>query len=218
MKVIVFDLDDTLYDEMTYVYSGFRAVARYLHERYEVDENEAYDKMCNFLSINGRGSVFDDILKYFNVYNQSSVKQCISVYRGHSPKLALFPDAEIILSEYASYPLYIVTDGNKLVQHRKLEALQLYSRVKKCFVTHRYGRHHAKPSPYCFLKIAKQEKVEPKDIIYVGDNVSKDFVGIKPLGFNTAQVMRGSYVNIQRPKEFQADWNIHNLLELRSIL
>ena len=32
--IIVFDLDDTLYDERTYVMSGFAAVAEMLHDRF----------------------------------------------------------------------------------------------------------------------------------------------------------------------------------------
>ena len=33
--IIVFDLDDTLYEEITYVRSGFKAVASYLSQTYK---------------------------------------------------------------------------------------------------------------------------------------------------------------------------------------
>ena len=43
MKVIIFDLDNTLYPEETYVQSGFKAVARYLSNKYDCNfENNGY--------------------------------------------------------------------------------------------------------------------------------------------------------------------------------
>ena len=39
IKVIVFDLDDTLYDEIEYVKSGFIQVANYFSYEFEIDKN-----------------------------------------------------------------------------------------------------------------------------------------------------------------------------------
>ena len=38
--IIVFDLDDTLYEETTYVKGGFTAVANYLFQTYHLDNPE----------------------------------------------------------------------------------------------------------------------------------------------------------------------------------
>jgi putative hydrolase of the HAD superfamily len=38
--IIVFDLDDTLYEEITYVRSGFKAVANYLSKNYKIETTE----------------------------------------------------------------------------------------------------------------------------------------------------------------------------------
>jgi putative hydrolase of the HAD superfamily len=217
MKAVVFDLDDTLYDELTYVRSGFGAVASYLAARYEADASFFMNIMWNTMLDNGRGKVFDTALESIQQRTRTNVNNCITIYRLHQPQhLELYTDAEVVLRflEDKQIPRYVVTDGNKLVQHRKLQALQLEQRMNKCFITHRYGVKHSKPSPYCFNKIAEIEKVDPSEVVYIGDNVSKDFVGIKPLGFQTARIMRGSYASLERPYEYQADVNLQYLTEI----
>lgn len=211
--VIVFDLDDTLYDEQTYVQSGFRAVADYLQDIYGIPEKSSADFMLQRLSA-GRGRIFDDLLMEFRFYNKKAVRKCLSIYRLHYPIIHLYPEAEACLKRLVNYPLYIVTDGNKLVQTNKLQALGLFSLVKFCYVTHRYGIKNAKPSPYCFLKICEREKVRPQDVLYIGDNPQKDFVGIKPLGFKTIRVYQGQHKDIVKPQEFEADYSIKSLAEL----
>lgn len=214
MRVIVFDLDDTLYDEITYVKSGFQSVANYLEETYDLDKTMIFGWMWDRLKTHGRGQVFDDLLKVHGLYSKKLAKKCLAVYRLHRPEIELDHEANLCLKNLDNYPLYIVTDGNKLVQHNKLVALGLYDRMKFCFVSHRYGVKHAKPSPYCFLKIAECEKVSPEQVVYIGDNPNKDFVGIKNLGFRTIRIMKGNHKNVEKSPEYEADYRISNLNEI----
>lgn len=211
--VIVFDLDDTLYEELSYVRSGFLAVAKHLANRYGIPVNDSYQYMLDKLQ-QGRGRIFDDLLLKYAIYNKDLVKKCISIYRLHQPDIHLDEDAVFCLNNFKQYPLYIVTDGNRIVQKNKLLALGLFEKVKFCFITHCYGLKHSKPSPYCFLKICALEKVEPNKVIYIGDNPAKDFVGIKPLGFKTIRILKGQHKNISLPESFEAQLQIASLYEL----
>lgn len=215
--VIVFDLDDTLYREITFVKSGFQEVAQYLQDSYQVPVKRSFDFMIRKLE-EGRGRIFDDLLLEHGTYNKKTVRQCLSVYRRHQPKIQLTPEADDCLRRLRNYPLYIVTDGNKLVQANKIRALELEQRVRFCYVTHRYGVKNSKPSPYCFLKICEREKVSPQDVVYIGDNPHKDFVGIKPLGFKTIRLRNGQYKDVIKPEEFEADYQIKSLNELDDVL
>lgn len=212
--VLVFDLDDTLFDETTYVKSGFEAVAQYLSIKNQLDFNTILEVMNSVLEKKGRGHVFDDTLIKFNLYTKKEVRKCLSVYRLHEPKIELWPEAKSCLERFKDYPLYIVTDGNKIVQHKKILALGLENKVKKYFISYRHGLKHSKPSPYCFLKIAQLEKRDHDNIVYIGDNVNKDFVGIKPLGFKTIRVMTGQHAGLSKAQEFEADYTINSLNEL----
>lgn len=180
MAVVVFDMDDTLYDEMTYVQSGFSAVAEFLSNGYGISSEDAIMVMNNELMDNGRGQVFDSVLKHFNIWSKYIVLKCLAVYRTHTPDIRLLDDAlECLSLLMPDYPMYLVTDGNKMVQNMKVKALGIEQYMKYCFITHRYGIRHSKPSPYVFHKIADREKVDFNRVMYIGDNPNKDFVGIK---------------------------------------
>ncbi len=211
--ILVFDLDDTLYDETTFVKSGFKAVANYLKSEYGLSEKVVSDQLEKEFE-KGRGEIFDNVLKEHKLYSKSRVQKCVSVYRSHKPSITLSNEGKECLERFKKYTKYIVTDGNKLVQYNKIKALGIENKFKKCFITYRYGRKHSKPSPYCFDLICKIEKVMPSQVVYIGDNVSKDFVGIKPLGFRTIQVMTGQYGHYQRDINYQADYKIQSLDEL----
>jgi len=211
--ILVFDLDDTLYDELSYVYSGFNAVATFLAYNFKLDNVTVYELLKKRL-VAGRGRIFDDVLSQLGLFSRKNVQCCISAYRLHNPSIALYPDADECLERFKGLPIYIVTDGNKLVQQKKLEALDLVGRVKRCFITHRFGIRNAKPSPYCFQKICASEKVCSAQVIYIADNPSKDFVGIKPLGFRTVRVLTGQHKMLQKPAAYEAEFRIHSLHEL----
>ncbi len=213
--VIAFDLDDTLYDELTYVNSGFKAVAAYLEQTRNFDAGRSFAILWKTLEREGRGKVFDHLLREYGIYSSAGIKKCLSVYRSHRPQINLSEEGtNCLLRMESQHPLYIVTDGNKQVQHNKLEALGLYTKVKHCFVTHRYGVRHAKPSPYCFEKITQMEDCRPEQIIYVGDNPTKDFRGIRPLGFKTVRLRQGQYRDMKVSQEEDADQSILSLDEL----
>jgi putative hydrolase of the HAD superfamily len=214
--VLVFDLDDTLYDELTYVASGFRAVAFFLEERQGWPTKDSYAYLQQRLDA-GRGHIFDDCLRHFGGYSRKSVRDCLSIYRKHQPDIKLYPDAADCLRRFSCHPIYIVTDGNKIVQQKKLEALGLYRRVS-CYITHRFGLINEKPSTYCFQHICRREKVSPAEIAYFGDNPRKDFVGIKPVGFRTVRLLRGQHKDVVMSSEYEADYQIETFDELNAAL
>lgn len=218
MKIIVFDLDDTLYDEFDYVRSGFREVAVLLSDLLNINKEEIYNWMWVRLNSHGRGSIFDDVLKANNCYSQKLAKRCLSIYRNHLPDIKLPEKTKMVLEQTNHLRRYIVTDGNKIVQHNKLSALGLYSEMEHCYVTHRYGVHNAKPSPYCFLHIMDREKVKPHEMVYIGDNPRKDFVGIKPLGVQTIRVMTGQHRHVEMPEEYEASIRINQITDVLNYL
>ena len=212
--IIVFDLDDTLYEEMTFVKSGYMAVAQWLERHYNIPLQKSFEFMMYHTLSVGRNLVFNNLLNSYNLLNQRNLKLCISTYRLHNPVISLYPESVDVLMSLNNVPLYVVTDGNKEVQKNKLKALGLFEKVKFCFITHRYGLKNSKPSPHCFLKICAKESVMPKQVIYIADNPHKDFVGIKPLGFRTVRILRGPYKNVKLDEKFEAEYNINSLSEI----
>ena len=214
--VLVFDLDDTLYPERSYVDSGFRAVAAWLHERYGWDPQESLATMTSVLESEGRGAVFDRLLAGHCISGQSIVARCVAVYRGHEPHLALYPAADRMLGRLKQRP-YVVTDGHKAVQQRKVQALGLEPRCSKVLITHRYGTRNAKPSTYCFERIREREGCRWEEMAYVGDNPAKDFVNLKPLGVRTIRVLTGGHRLAKVPPAFDAEHVVNDLAGLPAV-
>ena len=79
-------------------------------------------------------------------------------------------------------PLYLVTDGHKIAQARKVAALGIHCRFRKVYLTHRYGLRHAKPSIRCFERIRERERCRWDQMVHVADNPAKDFVNLTRLG------------------------------------
>ena len=213
--IIVFDLDDTLYEEITYVRSGFKAVANYLSQTYKMAmPDKIFIEFVQALEEQGRGRVFDSFLKKYNLLNRKVIKKCLSVYRMHEPNICLSDSGQSCLERLNDFPKYLVTDGNKIVQTKKVKALKINKYFRYIMITHNYGLKFSKPSTYCFHKILKRENASPQDLIYIGDHPQKDFINLKKDGFWTVRVITGEYRNFEASPEFEADYRINSLDEL----
>lgn len=212
--ILAFDLDDTLYDEIRFVESGFRAVAGDMAERWQLNEQRIYGQLLSALGEYGRGQVFDQVLSGYGRRSQRNVRRYVAVYRKHRPSIQLHAPGKRCLTRFASWSKYLVTDGNKQVQQNKVVALGLEPVFKRVMITHRFGVQHAKPSAYCFLKIAERERVPMTEIVYIGDNPAKDFVGIKPHGCKTIRVLTGMHKDVRREAEFEAHAEVATLDEI----
>ncbi len=216
--VLVFDMDDTLYEEVTYVDSGFRAVAGQLAPALGRPARTLHAEMRGLLEQHGRGRVFDLLLQRYGLGTKGRVRACVRLYRAHAPSICLHAAALRCLQRFRRHPLYVVTDGHKVAQTAKVQALGLDRMVRRVFVTHRHGLHRAKPSPHCFQIIQRLERVPPGQIVYVGDNPAKDFVGLRPLGFRTVRVLTGAHATVRARPGHDAEVTISSLDELTPAL
>lgn len=216
--VLIFDLDDTLYDERTYVESGLYAVAYFGEQKFGWPVKSSLLFMIETLDNMGRGAIFDLWLKEYGAFSKGLTTKCINVYRHHSPNLHLFKSATELLPCLKEHPLYIVTDGHKLVQEQKVKSLCLDAHFRHIFITHRYGLQNAKPSTYCFELIKHREKCNWKDMLYVGDNPSKDFVNLNKLKMRTVRVLTGCHRNIQADDGYDAQFTIPDLTHFSALL
>lgn len=215
--VPIFDLDDTLYDEVSFVISGFTAVANALESKFGWPRQQSFNFMMTILRDEGRGQVFNRLLESHGIFSAREVVHCVKVYRSHIPSINLPKGSEEILKSLKKKS-YLVTDGHKIVQKNKISALKIQDYFKKIFITHRYGIKSAKPSIYCFELIKKIENCNWSDMFYVGDNPTKDFVNLNSLGVKTIRVLTGSFANAKPNKLFEAQYIIRSLEDLPRLL
>jgi putative hydrolase of the HAD superfamily len=206
--IVAFDLDDTLYPEETFVRSGFRAVAALLSRRWDVSEDEALNIMWDSLERHGRGTQFDDVVAALGLRGRQSVRELVRAYRHHRPEISLPDVSRRTLERLRPRPLYVVTDGHKVVQQNKIDALGLTPFIRRAYLTHRYGIHNRKPSVHVFELIMRRERCRPSDLVYIGDDPSKDFRGLRPLGVHTVRVTTGRHAQVVVPADDDAERTI----------
>ena len=217
--ILIFDLDDTLYDESRFVDGGLKAVARYGEARWGWDVVKSLHTLRDILAREGRGEVFDLWLDGHGKWSRGRVRDCVLAYRNHSPDIELFPAARRMIDRYRPRgPLYLVTDGHKNVQRNKVDALALWPDFERVFITHRFGVAAAKPSTHCFERIKIDADCAWCEMVYVGDNPAKDFVNLTPLGVSTVRVLTGAHAETPAPPGHDALVTIPDLDALPDVL
>lgn len=215
IKAIVFDLDDTLISEREYIQSGFTVVAKSLSEKYKLSQEDVFLQLMNLFQESPK-NVFNRILDFYHIdYTVEDIKELIAIYRQHLPDISLYEDAKFILNELSEKDLKIgmITDGCQVTQRNKLVSLNIDSYFNSIIVTDELGREFWKPHSKPYELIKEQLDVEFNEMIYIGDNVSKDFVTAKKLGIKTIHIKRdeGIYTGLKYAQEYEAHYQISSL-------
>lgn len=218
IKAVVFDLDDTLISEKEYIRSGFRQVSKKIAKKNNLDKDYVYKIMYDTFNEDSK-NVFNRVLDKLNIqYEKEDIKELINYYRGHMPDIKLYDDAKYILDTLKAkgIKLGMITDGYKVTQRNKLEALNIGDYFEHIVVTDELGREFWKPHQKPYEIIKEKLGLEYENMVYVGDNVSKDFVTANKLGMNTIFINREDsvYSGIQMDDEYLAKMEIQNLYEL----
>ncbi len=193
IKAVIFDLDDTLFDEIDFVRSGFRAAGQHLatlSDRYSPDD--VFDVIWKCFLTSERGTTFNLALAELGLPDDPSlVGKLVEVYRTHTPTLVLPPDSRSVLEELKGrYTLGLLTDGFLPTQRLKVQALGIEHYFEAIVYTEELGREHWKPSPRGFETLLQMLGTLPEQTACVADNESKDFIAPNRLGLLTIQLLR----------------------------
>lgn len=211
IKGVIFDLDDTLYDEKDYVRSGYKAVESYLGESGAADAmwkafEEGKPAIDAYLAAVGR---------------ESEKTACLEVYREHTPEIKLREGAAELLTALKSkgVKIGIITDGRVSGQEKKLAALGLYDMADDIIITDSLGGvQFRKPNDISFRIMQNRWRIPFEQLIYIGDNPAKDFqapnqLGMKAVWFKTenglysnqTKYLHNGILKITQLKEIEAE-------------
>lgn len=214
---IVFDLDDTLYLERDFVFSGYRTVGDWLLQTEGV---AGFAGACRALFEAGeRRRVFDRALAGCGFAPDrvaTLVPQLVARYRGHAPDITLCADAARFLAAHA--PVAVITDGPEATQRAKAAALRLERFCDLLVPTAQWGMGFEKPHPRAFEAVAAAARGRP--CVYVADNAAKDFLAPKRLGWRSVQILRPDRVHEGLPPSpaHAADRVIESIDQLEAAL
>ncbi len=238
ITTVVFDLDDTLYDEIEYCKSGFAFVAEFLANRSEgrsadpatasasaetsAETRRISTALWEQFTAGNRTKTFNTALEKLGMdYDDKLIGELIEVYRNHNPKITLPQDSRDLLCELSTkYTLALLTDGFLPGQQFKVQALGIEKYFKCIVYTEQLGRECWKPSPVGFEKIMQTLKVEAENMVYVADNEKKDFIAPNKLGFSTIQLIRPARIHraVSVEPEAAAQHTISEISQLSGLL
>ena len=219
LKLLAFDLDDTLYPETKYIRAGFRAVSSYMRRHYQIDGKKFYRELTKTKKEEHSGKVFDNVLKKYKLDRKDIIEELVKIYRAAPLQIKLFSGVEVTLIKLKkSYILSLVTDGRSAVQSNKFNYLKLNKYFNSIIFTLDLGDKYAKPSALAFKKMLNDYKIKAKEAIYIGNNPDKDFVGAKKIGMKTVRINQGIFRGRITNKSTESDFTIRSIRELPSLV
>lgn len=219
-RALVFDLDDTLYPERSYVVSGFKAVASWIGEKLGLSPETVLGELLTLHDKGDRGKTFNRWLGSKDLPEGEYLDQLVRIYREHRPLIFPYPGAEQMLSRLRGcYSLGLISDGYQDVQLLKLEALNISSLLDAVVFSDMYGKQDWKPSTRPFKAVLSMLDVSPSEAAYIADNPLKDFLGARELGITTIRVRHqgGYYAECEPPTSRHApDHQLESILKIEA--
>lgn len=222
IKSVIFDLDDTLISERKYIESGYRHISKLISTKYGKSESEVYQLLFTMFKQNPQ-NVFNRTFDKLNLeYTRDDITEFVVEYRNHLPTIEFFSDVIPNLEELNKnrIKMGIITDGYSKAQRQKLVAVKAMDLFDEIIITDELGSgsEYWKPHPKSFELMKEKMNIEFVEMVYVGDNINKDFITPNRLGIRTIQIRREDGIYIEREKErskiYYANHIINSLDEL----
>lgn len=173
--IVVFDLDDTLYAEMEFVRSAYRAIARKF----------GHHLLGPMMDASTPREAFDS--------TGLPIEELLPIYRNHFPDIRLPWQSlyTLVSLKKQGHRLGLISDGRSLTQRNKIRALGLERFIdpELIFISEEQGWD--KMSGESFSKIMSLCGDSEK-YMYIGDNPLKDFLPGNRLGWQTVCLLGGA--------------------------
>lgn len=206
ITAVILDMDDTLYDEVDYCRSGFRAVSTFIGEKYNTQPDKVFDALWAEFTSGNHTRTFNAALDRVGVdYNIEDIKYLVDFYRKHKPDIKLPAESKVFIEKLAEkFRLALLTDGFLPAQRYKVEALGIANYFEFIVYTEELGREFWKPHTRGFEIILEKLDVNAENTVYIADNARKDFIGPNKLGMKTIQFKRPNKVHLSPPPDESA--------------
>ena len=222
IKVITFDLDNTLWDVEPALLRAEQAQREWLlQHRPGAIENYSHEALWEFKKSvwKRHPHLAHQISKlriqllyelqlaagYDDDKANQGAKSAFNVFLAQRHAVVLYEEALAVLEVLAkNYTLGALTNGNADIY--KTDAAEYFDFA---FLAEEVGV--SKPAPDMFHAALDKSGVLPEEIVHVGDNPEHDIVGAQAVGMRTIWM---NARNLAWPGGERADWEIQNLSEL----
>jgi putative hydrolase of the HAD superfamily len=193
-KIVIFDLDDTLYNEIDFLKSAFKKIAQVVAINAKAKEIDVFKDMLGYFRT--KQNSFELITKKYGT--SLSVNDLIKIYRTHEPKLYL-SKINIETLDYLKRNgviMGLITDGRSIQQRNKIRALGLDAYFSEIIISEEFGSKKPDVKNFEYFK----EIFGKGKYYYIGDNLVKDFIAPNNLNWTTICLLDNGF-NIH-PQDF----------------
>ena len=217
-KVIVFDLDDTLFEEKDFVLSGFNAVALDIAKTANVRQEIVFNCLLEEFHKKGRGKIFNAALRQFSLMDTpEEVARLVQLYRQHPANITFYPGVKSLLKRlHKNFYLAVVTDGAIETQTNKVNALCLQELVD--YVVYCWGIGAPKPDTKGYAMALDYFNIPANHAIIIGDHPTNDIAVAKELGAFTIRVHTGRFSLLPNLETKKPDFDIKIVTDIEQIL
>lgn len=185
---LFFDLDNTLWDfetnsteVLTELYLVFE-MNQYFNDfdefisQFKLNNYSLWTNYCDIQTSNpsNKDYILDDAFaNKFNLEFQNKLASKTRLIRGAG---------EVLTYLHSKYQLYIITNGIREIQIKKLENCNLLPYFKKVFISEQIGLK--KPEKEFFEYVIKSTNAKKRESLVIGDNIENDIKGAKRFGLD----------------------------------
>ena len=208
INAVIFDLDNTLYNEEKFYYQYFEIFCKSF--------NYSFKKFL--LEFNIKKEIFkNDILKNALIkikkYNRVNHNKSFKLLITFNFKIELFKGVlkTFDFLKKNKIKIGILTNGTVKIQKKKIDNLRIKNKIDQIIFAGNFKKQ--KPFKYSFIKIIKLLKVKPENTIFVGDNYNTDILGAKNLNLFTIHYSKKKRIDKNVDKVALNFSNVKKILE-----
>ncbi len=219
IQAVIFDLDDTLFDQTTQVTpAALAAVAEALGRQRLDTPNNLREKM-RAITTPHFAVLLDELLES---YELAAIKKAElrTIGRGaylqeeHLHGIVPFPETADLLAELKNHvKLCLVTTGDPSFQGKKVELLGLADYFDIIIIDTNPSKEEK------FLKILRSLNLKPRQVLCVGDRIDNEIKSANKLGMITARLLHGKYSVLTPKNQLEIpDYEIKTLGDVATLL
>lgn|SRR6185312_8191870 len=184
-RTLIFDLDNTIYDERKFLFQAYKNVSKHLAKTYDCVEADTFNFLKSTFSLSGRYKIFDKLQEHLQINGETFLTTCLSVLRTTvvSPKINPYSYFIKYLKAQKNSPIIIITNGTPEQQKNKVKSINWETGTVKIICSNLYM---PKPSPESFFKLKQEYPL--KTPIYIGDSV-EDSLFAKNCGIDFINIL-----------------------------
>ncbi|PSL48951.1 putative hydrolase of the HAD superfamily [Chitinophaga niastensis] len=188
IKVVAFDLDNTLYNEHLY-YEGV------LDEFCKKNNLDQQKLIRDYRSISrSNPDIFGELLRINNMYTAQLQEELFSIYNNINITITPYNTALTVLEYLKKKDIRtaIVTNGHVSVQENKIRCLGIADLFDLIVYARTWGKAFEKPAPKAYEFLLSNFICSPAEVLFVGDKVETDIRGARDIGMPSLRVYEES--------------------------